>query len=45
VVDLGTLHEYSLFATDYQYNYIDLPRTTIKIDNDGNYGVKEQLVF
>ena len=44
-VDLGTLHEYSLFATDYQYNYIDLPRTTIKIDSDGNYGVKEQLVF
>lgn len=44
-VDLGTLREYPLFCTDYGYNLLEIPRTTIKVNSDGKYSVKDEIVF
>lgn len=38
-IDLGTMKEKFLFATDYQYEPIDISRTEIEVESDGTFNV------
>jgi len=44
-VDLGMLTYYPLFVTDYNYNRLDVERTSISVKDDGNYTVKDNIKF
>lgn len=42
-LDLGTMREKFLFATDYQYNPIDLAKTDIEVEDDGTFQVPSRI--
>lgn len=42
-IDLGTMRETFLFATDYQYNPIDLSRTDIEVEDDGTFNIPNRI--
>ena len=42
-VDLGTMKEEFLFATDYQYEPVDLSRTEINVEDDGTFNIPNRI--
>lgn len=44
-LDLGTMEELPLFATDYNYHLMDVPRTKIELDEDGKFRGEQEMIF
>lgn len=42
-INLGTMKEEFLFATDYQYNIIDITLTDINVNDNGTFSIPEEI--
>lgn len=42
-IDLGTMKEEFLFATDYQYNPVDITLTDINVNDNGTFSIPDEI--